>query len=480
MNRSRKLILLVGVLVVVSIAAFAALHMKERKEEIRTSGEVVLEVDPDTVESLSWEADSDPLSFHRDGGWVYDEDDAFPVDEEKIGELLGQFQSFGAAFVIENVEDPGQYGLDDPSCTIHMKTADREYEILLGDFSSMDSQRYVSIGDGNVYLAATDPMDAFDATLREVIDNDETPDVDEVKTMEFGGVDSWKAERQEENTLTICGEDRYFTQQEGVTLPLDSGRVGTLLGDIASLDLTNYVTYKVTEEELATYGLDHPERTITLTYSTEGEDGQETEETFTLAVSRDPDEQASAGEESGGDTSQQSDSSGETEDTEEINAFVRVGDSPIVYQVTGVDYVALMDSSFDDLRHREMFSGDTEEITSIDVTLEGSSYTITPEGSGEDRTWKYGEEETEADDLTQALTGLTADTFTTEKPTQKEEIALTIHLDNDNADQLSLTLYRYDGSRCLCQADGRSVCLVPRSQAVSLIEAVNAIVLNAA
>lgn len=38
----------------------------------------------------------------------------------------------------------------------------------------MDSQRYVSIGDGNVYLAVNDPMDYFDVTLSDMILNDET------------------------------------------------------------------------------------------------------------------------------------------------------------------------------------------------------------------------------------------------------------------------------------------------------------------
>lgn len=473
MKRSSKLIILLAVLVVVSVAAFAAMQMQEHKEEIRTSGEVVLEVDPESVETLSWQGDGDLLSFHRDDGWVYDGDDAFPVDGEKIGELLEQFRAFGAAFAIDNPEDLGQYGLDDPSCTITMKTADQEYTILLGDFSSMDSQRYVSTGDGKVYLAASDPMDAFDATLRDLIDNDDLPDLSEVKTLKVEGEDSWQAERAEENTQTICEDDIFFTERNGSRLPLDTERMETFFEDISTLALTNYVTYKVTEEELADYGLDNPERTITIVYTAKDEDDNETEETFVLKVSRDPDELAAeaAKAESG-------DSSADSEDTEEINAFARVGDSPIVYQITGVDYTALMNSGCDDLRHREMFTGDPEQITSIDIALEGSSYTLVAEGNGEDRTWKYGEEEADAEDLLSTLEELSADTFTADSPTQKEEIALTIHLDNPNVDQLKLAFYRQDGSTCLCQADDASVALVPRSDVVDLVEAVNAIVLN--
>ena len=113
----------------------------------------------DTVTALSWETGTENLSFHKEEMWTYDEDAAFPVDEEKIGELLEIFEEFGVSFVIEDVEDYGQYGLDDPEGTIRLEAGEESYEILLGDFSAMDSERYVSIGDGNAYLVKEDPMD---------------------------------------------------------------------------------------------------------------------------------------------------------------------------------------------------------------------------------------------------------------------------------------------------------------------------------
>lgn len=158
MNRAKRLYILLGVLAAACIAAFAVLHLEQRQEEIAESGETVLEIDPDAVQSLSWEYEGETLAFHRDGdGWLYDDDEAFPVDGEKIQELLGQFEAFGAAFVITDVEDYAQYGLDDPTCTIQLSTEEESYTIELGNYSNMDEQRYVSTGDGNVYLAVSDP-----------------------------------------------------------------------------------------------------------------------------------------------------------------------------------------------------------------------------------------------------------------------------------------------------------------------------------
>lgn len=68
--------------------------------------------------------------------------------------------------------DYGQYGLDDPICTIHITAGDTDYEILLGNYSTMDSQRYVSTGDGNVYLASSDPLSSFNCTIRDLIANE--------------------------------------------------------------------------------------------------------------------------------------------------------------------------------------------------------------------------------------------------------------------------------------------------------------------
>ncbi len=191
MNRSKKLCILLGVLAVACIATFAVMRVEERKEQIKNSEEIILEVPGDSVQSLDWEYEGNTLAFHKEDTWLYDEDTAFPVSEEKISELLAIFQEFGVSFIIEDVEDFGQYGLDDPVCTIHLATEDQTYEVKLGDYSKMDSQRYVSIGDGNVYLVKNDPLNLFDATIWDLVDNEEVPDFDQVTGITFSGAKNY-------------------------------------------------------------------------------------------------------------------------------------------------------------------------------------------------------------------------------------------------------------------------------------------------
>ena len=455
MNRSKKLAVLLGILLAVSAAAFGAARWEEHKEQIQNSDAVILEVPTESVQSLSWEYQSNTLSFHRDGTWLYDGDGAFPVDDEKVDGLLEQFQSFGAAFIIENVEDYGQYGLDAPVCTIKLEAGGQAYEIKLGGYSKMDSQRYVDIGDGNVYLVKNDPLDYFDAGLSDVIRHDEIPAFGQVGRIQFSGAVDYGVSYEEDGGSSYRDSDVYYTSSGGNQLPLDTSKVNAYLNELGSLSLTNYVTYNAIDEELQSYGLDQPELRISVDY----QDENDTAQTFVLNLSRDPAEQ------DGGEDGT-------------ITAYARVGDSPIVYQISSSSYTSLMAASYDDLRHREVLPAGFADISQLDISLDGQTYTLASEKKGDTRTFSYQDEELDMTGLQSALEGLSTDSFTDEAPSQKQEIGLTVHLDRDGNPTVQIDLYRYDGTYCLAVVDGTPVSLVDRADVVDLIEAVNAIVLN--
>ncbi len=480
MKQSKKLAVLLAVLAVAVLATVGLSFFKEKTEQIQNSGETVLEISPDTVTALSWEYDGESLSFHRDGRWLWDGDEAFPVDQEKVADFLSRFEDFTAAFVIENVEDFGQYGLEKPLCTVRLTAGDRELTLTLGDFSQMDGKRYVSIGDGNVYLVNEDPLDDYDAVLSDMIQHDELPSFEKPSSVRFSGAENYEIFYEEDSGNSLCEDDVYFTRRDGGLLPLDSSLVNGYLANITLLDAKDYVTYNATEEELASYGLDAPELTVAVDYTADGEDGEEQEESFTLHISRDPAEAAQAAETAGDDESGEAaeDSENAESEEEEITAYVRVGDSPIVYKIDGGSYRQLMAASLDDLRHKELLTADFDAVTGIDVSLEGKSYALSAQTEGDETSWFYGEEELEVDALRAALTALSAEEFSAETPSDKQEIGLILHLDSENFPTLRINLYRYDGTRCLAEVDGAPVALIPRSQAVDLIEAVHAIVLS--
>ena len=486
MKRAKKLYILLGVLVAVCAITFGVSRYQTRQEEIKNSGEVILEVPTDSVESLSWDVGDRSFSFHKETTegdtdsesiWIYDEDDVFPVDKTKINNLLSCFESLTAAFVIENPEDLGQYGLTDPSCTINFSDGETSYTVLLGDYSPMDSQRYVSIGDGNVYLVSEDPMEEFDVELSKMLDDDDIPYLEEEGTttsIRFSGEINYEITYEADSDNTYRADDVYFTEQNGRQVPLDSTRVSDYLHEVSFVFPDEYVTYKATDEDLAACGLDNPQLVIEADYNTEDEDGNTVSNSFTMSISRDPDELAEA---QSSDAETTSEDEADTE-TEEITAYMRIGDSKIIYRLSGEDYETLMAAGYNDLRHTEVLPADFADIAQIDISLEGTDYTITSEGDAEERTYFYEDEELDIADLQSAMQTLTADSFTDEQPTEKEEIHLTLHLDLEGEPSAEIGLYRYDGSYCLAVVDGTPMCLVQRSYVVDLIEAVNAIVLS--
>ena len=510
MKKLSKIIILLGVLLVVCAAAFVVSRQEDKKEQIKNSDEIILTLDSDSVTALSWEYEDVSLAFHKDEDtWLYDDDEAFPVDEEKISALLEQFLEFGVAFEIDEVEDYSQYGLDDPTCTIHITAGEEEYEITLGAYSTIDEERYVSIGDDKVYLVSHDPMEDYEITLEDMIKNDEIPNMNGATDLQFEGEENYKISYEEDSTNTYCADDVYFTDNK----PLDSTLINSYLNTLSSVSLSEYASYNVTDEELTAFGLDDPELTITVEYPVEDEDADENEETtttesFVLHIGRNQEEleaamaaeeesdsedqeegTAEVSEDTGSTTESTAD--GDSEDAEnQVTAYARVGDSQIVYVITTDEYDSLMASSYNDLRHKEVITASFDDIDQIDITLENTDYTITaevPEDAEEDTTekvWHYTGAEDEDLDITTLESAITtlaaadADSFTEESPAEKEEISFTLHLNNENYPEIKVQLYRYDGENCLAVVDGTTVSKIPRSQVVDLIEAVNSIVLN--
>lgn len=504
MHRSKRLLILVGVLAVVCAAAFLATRVQEQQEQVEASGETVLAIDAGNVASLAWTSGEGEYAFHKDGTWIYDADEAFPVSAEALEELLASFSSFNAAFVIRDVTDYAQYGLEEPECTIEIGTAEASYTIALGDMSAMDDQRYVSIGDGNVYLAVTDPMDAFAVELSDLIDNDEIPQMDTVTALSLTGAVEESIAYVEAGGPSYSDEDVYFLQSGEESLPLDTDLVEDYLGGIRDLVLTDYATYNATEIELASFGLNDPALTVTVEYEQQAEaaeEGAEPETTAgTLALHIGRVEEA---EESAEETEE---SAEDAQEEAQYAYYLRVGDSPIVYNLSDADGEALFAGSYDDLRHRQVFWGDFDDVAQATILLDNQTYTLTAQTAETDETAETGEtadaaaesaeptaaagdedaeitwtcngEPVDVTGIRDKLAALTAEEFTSEAPADQLEISLTLDLNDEDVPQVRIQLYRYDGASCLAVLDGEPAALVAREDVVDLMEAVRTLLLG--
>ncbi len=174
------------------------------------------------------------------------------------------------------------------------------------------------------------------------------------QNISFSGEEPERIIYEEDSTDSYLKEDVYFMEQGEERLPLDTARVKSYLDTIRILDLNDYVNYKVSEDDLASYGLDAPELSITVDYTVteEGTDEEKTE-SLVLNIARDPKERAE--EEKKAEKRENQEKTDEESEEKEITAYARAGESQIVYQLSTEEYESLMDRSYDSLRHQEMF-----------------------------------------------------------------------------------------------------------------------------
>ena len=138
------------------------------------------------------------------------------------------------------------------------------------------------------------------------------------------------------------------------------------------------------------------------------------------------------------------------------------------------DYNDIVATTADPLRPDEALKLDWDSVTSIDFTLDDTTYTITHKGSK----YTLDGEEVDFDDIKSAVDGLDIAEYNTETSDKKQEIALTVHLDNTDYPTLTLCAYQYDGENCLVTLNDTTLGFAKRSLVVDLEEAVNAVVLG--
>ena len=229
---------------------------------------------------------------------------------------------------------------------------------------------------------------------------------------------------------------------------------------IKNLSLTNSVTYNVTDEELEEYGFNDPDLIITMDYTTK--DSTE-DQSLTLYVASNVEE-----------LKEYNEASDDDKDKDSVTRYVRLNDSKIIYTISSSTYNTLTSNAYDDLRHQEVFPGDIDSVTSMEISLEGTNYTFTKE----DDTWKYNDTEIDMDTLKSDLTSLDVDSFTSDTSSSTKEVSITLNLDNENYPTYKMDFYRYDGNSCIVYVDDKPYAYVSRSDVVDIIEAIHQIVLN--
>lgn len=99
------------------------------------------------------------------------------------------------------------------------------------------------------------------------------------------------------------------------------------------------------------------------------------------------------------------------------------------------------------------------------------------DGSSKAQKWLYQNQEVKINDLQDALENLTSAESPGKKTDGQQGISLTLHLDNEDYPEITITLFRHGGIQYLATVNGKIVAYISRSEAVELMEVVRTLVL---
>ena len=292
--------LLAGCLVVAALGVIYAGvgayqdHTKE-KERQQAETEKIYMTDFSDIEAISYDNDGNVLAFTKDGdSWTYDGDDQFPVNTTRMDSLAGTVKKLPAVRRLEGGDDLAAYGLDTPLRRVTVSADDgKTVTILIGD--KTDGGNYYAVIDGqNVPCLISSSL--FDETaygLEDMMALEEFPavvgtDIQSITIEKNGVSEHYVKKKLAEETSPQSGsaesEDgtiawyRGSDDTEDNKLP-DNSALNVLADSLSGLVVKSCANYKVTDEELAGYGLDHPQAVLSYTYEKDGED-----KTFSLSV----------------------------------------------------------------------------------------------------------------------------------------------------------------------------------------------------
>lgn len=460
MKRTKKLLLLLGILVLLTGATFAArLITPDENSSTDTEADIkftVLTIESDMVESLSWTYENETLCFtYSEDTWSYDADSSFPLNKSYIDSMLSSISSIEASKMIEDIEDYSQYGLDEPECRITIGYGNG-YELLIGDTSALDNLRYLSIGDGNVYLVDNSILSAFSYGLYDILQEEELPDVS------FGITDiainsetqSLFIEYLADSGLAYSDDYVWFLKDGDTYLTLDTELTEALINEITSITFNDScIIYNAGNDELASYGFDSPMVSVSIKYTSE--DGNA--ENFSLEF----------GNYSGS------------------SCYARIGDSHMVYLIDAQISDTLMYTGYSSLQPDDVLLMDWSLVTSADIMLDNVKYSIhtkekteTDESGNESTSVIYTLKDSEIDfaGIQDALTTLCSTGYADNIiPERSALISFTFYRSTDTFQEIKLTFYQYDSNSCLVSLNGESTVFVARDDVEAIIDAVNTI-----
>ena len=471
MKKSTKLVSAVVVLAVlggvyVGLNTYVSKEEKAESSSEEESKTEVFSVKTDDIKSLEFIVDKKEVTFEKkDDSWVKKDETAFPVNQTTLDSAASAIETVEADRVLEDVEDLAEYGLDSPSNTVIVDTADGTTKLNIGDENTSTNQYYISRADDDstVYVVAADTVSPFMNSLYDYAQGEDFPTIDSstVKKVQVSEDEDFYVleENSDGATWDVSGDGSSDKESADTTA---AGNVTSGLGSFAFDQFVNY-----NAEDISQYGLDKPYATITVDYQEEVED-----DSTDSTESGENDSTASESDSENSDTTADTDSSSEDEDskttTVDKQLVIYVGDeagdgsryvtvdNKQIYTMSTDTLSAVIDKTPSDLwslivNYLSVKNLDQLQVTygEITNTVNVSRETSTDDDGNEKETTTYqlDGEEIESTTFTtfyNKLINMAGQKRLTEAYTPAADPEMTAVFTDSDKNQTTVTFYTYD------------------------------------
>lgn len=469
MKRWKKLLLLSLCLALLTAGVYGASRLEaEPAAQTGEGGDKLLSFDAEQASSLSISG-ADSLLFEKSGGsWSYTGDESFPLSEGRVTALLTELADISAEKTIEEPEALEQYGLAQPLLKIGL-SAGESLELHIGNESPVDGFRYVSVGDGKVYLVSGDIYDTFSLSLLDMAEKEVLPAMDNILCFTVSSGDkSYELVYLEDSGLAYSDEYVWFLHDGEDYLALDTVAADSLVSSVAGLSWGDCVSYRADAAELAAWGLAEPALRVEIDYME--------------SVKTDTGMKASDGGAIYDERQQEQSFTLEIGAYSESGCYARIAGSQMVYLIDASICDSLIHAGYESLQPDEVLVMDFEEVTALDIELSGESYSLrrssaseAGDDGGDVNIWTLDGRPADIQSaLDQLCLMIPSSKGGLKTPEGEAELLLVFHRDRESFSRVELAFYRYDSDSCLVSLNGEARLLVDRSGVSSVISSLEA------
>lgn len=380
MKKKKGMIAAVLVLILLIVVYLVLRNMNLEEEQTTAETETVFKVDSDDISELTIESGENEYTFKQeDETWTYAGDENFPLNTEELSSKVASITSVTATTTIEEPENIQEYGLDEPSVKITVKTVDGESDTLeVGDENTAVSGCYIMINEdeSKIYLVDSLVKTSMEFQISDLALEEEIPSI-------TGSTVKHVTVQQSTGTKEL-GEDGNsetgwtYTETDGSTSAAGSSLVQDYMGQFTSLSWNSFVSADTSD--LSQYGLDNPAK-VTISYE--------------VTETADSSEDGSTEEDS--EESTDSDNTGDSEDSDEQetktvekqavllignqddegNYYAKMQDNQYVYTLSSSTVEGIINITRDNFLDTKVSDYSFADMDKVTFIRNGSTYTAT-------------------------------------------------------------------------------------------------------